>query len=75
MPLCNLAHGSIKPNAARRVGIRVWRSSALGLLFVLTAYARSVVYRGHIYVVGESTTAGSVHSTAGSKVVETYIPG
>ena len=38
-------------------------------------YARAVVYRGRIYTVGGSTTAGGVHSTAGSKVVETYLPG
>ncbi len=37
-------------------------------------YARSVVYRGRIYVVGGSTTAGLVHSTPGSRIVETYLP-
>ena len=37
-------------------------------------YARSVVYRGRIYVVGGSTTAGLVHSMPGSRIVETYLP-
>jgi N-acetylneuraminic acid mutarotase len=38
-------------------------------------YARSVVFRGRIYVVGGSTTAGSGHSSNGSRVVETFVPG
>ena len=37
-------------------------------------YARAVVYRGRIYVVGGSTVAGSVHSSTGSRIVETFAP-
>jgi N-acetylneuraminic acid mutarotase len=37
-------------------------------------YARAVVYRSRIYVVGGSTVAGAVHSSAGSRVVETFKP-
>jgi len=38
-------------------------------------YARSIVYRGKIYVVGSSTVAGAVHSATGSRIVETFAPG
>ena len=38
-------------------------------------YARSVVFRGRIFVVGGSTTAGLSHSSNGSRVVETFLPG
>jgi N-acetylneuraminic acid mutarotase len=37
-------------------------------------YARSVVYRGRIYVVGGSETAGASHSASGSRVVEWFVP-
>lgn len=37
-------------------------------------YARSVVYRGRIYVVGGSEVAGASHSAAGSRVVEWFVP-
>jgi N-acetylneuraminic acid mutarotase len=37
-------------------------------------YARSVVYRGRIYVVGGSTIAGDVHASRGSRVVESFLP-
>jgi N-acetylneuraminic acid mutarotase len=37
-------------------------------------YARAVVYRGRIYVVGGSTVAGAVHSSTGSRIVETFLP-
>ena len=38
-------------------------------------YARSVVYRGRIYVVGGGKTFGASHTAAGSRVVETFVPG
>lgn len=38
-------------------------------------YARSVVFHGRIYVVGGATTAGLSHSSNGSRVVETFVPG
>src|SRR4051794_17047835 len=37
-------------------------------------YARAVVFGGRIYVVGGSTTAGAVHATAGTRVVERFSP-
>jgi N-acetylneuraminic acid mutarotase len=37
-------------------------------------YARAVAYRSKIYVVGGSTVAGSVHSSTGSRLVETFVP-
>jgi N-acetylneuraminic acid mutarotase len=37
-------------------------------------YARAVVYRSRIYVVGGSTSAGAVHSSTGSKIVEAFRP-
>jgi Kelch motif len=37
-------------------------------------YARSVVYRGKVYVVGGSAVAGAVHSSTGSRMVETFVP-
>ena len=37
-------------------------------------YARAVVYRGGIYVVGGSTTFGDSHGAAGSTAVERYAP-
>jgi N-acetylneuraminic acid mutarotase len=39
------------------------------------SYARSVVFRGRIYVAGGSTTPGLAHSANGSRVVETFVPG
>jgi N-acetylneuraminic acid mutarotase len=37
-------------------------------------YARAVVYRNRIYVVGGSTAAGAVHSSTGSRIVEAFKP-
>jgi N-acetylneuraminic acid mutarotase len=37
-------------------------------------YARAVVYRGRIYVVGGSTVVGSVHSSTGSRIVGKFTP-
>ena len=37
-------------------------------------YARAVVYRSRIYLVGGSTVAGSVHSSTGSRLVDTFVP-
>jgi N-acetylneuraminic acid mutarotase len=37
-------------------------------------YARAVVFRSRIYVVGGSTSYGALHSSTGSRVVETYVP-
>ena len=39
------------------------------------SYARSVVFRGRIYVVGGSVTSGLAHSDTGSGVVESFVPG
>jgi N-acetylneuraminic acid mutarotase len=38
-------------------------------------YARSVVFRGRIVVAGGSTVPGSSHSSSGSRLVETFVPG
>jgi N-acetylneuraminic acid mutarotase len=53
-------------------GAGAWKR--VGRLPTPRNYARSVVYRGKIYVVGGSTRAGAVHSARGSRVVETYVP-
>ncbi len=53
-------------------GATAWRRVAS--LLVPRNYARSVVYRGRIYVVGGSTTAGDPHSAAGSRIVESFDP-
>jgi N-acetylneuraminic acid mutarotase len=37
-------------------------------------YARAVVYRSKIYVVGGSTVAGAVHSSTGSRLVDIFVP-
>jgi N-acetylneuraminic acid mutarotase len=37
-------------------------------------YARSVVYRDRIYVVGGSKVAGDVHAARGSRTVEWFRP-
>jgi N-acetylneuraminic acid mutarotase len=53
-------------------GATKWRR--VGRLRKARNYARSVVYRGKIFVVGGSTVAGAVHSATGSRLVETFKP-
>jgi N-acetylneuraminic acid mutarotase len=53
-------------------GATSWRR--IGRMPTARNYARSVVYRGKIYVVGGSKAAGAVHSSTGSRVVETFVP-
>jgi N-acetylneuraminic acid mutarotase len=50
------------------------RWTRVGRMPTARNYARSVVYRGRIYVVGGNTVAGSVHSAFGSRIVETFVP-
>jgi N-acetylneuraminic acid mutarotase len=53
-------------------GARAWQR--VGRMPKARNYARAVVYRGRIYVVGGSTVAGAVHSSTGSRIVETFTP-
>jgi N-acetylneuraminic acid mutarotase len=53
-------------------GATAWQR--VGRMPTARNYARAVVYRGRIYVVGGSTSAGAVHSSTGSRVVETFAP-
>jgi len=55
------------PNAS------VWRR--VGRMPIARNYARAVVYNRRIYVVGGSRTAGDVHATTGSRIVEWFRPG
>lgn len=50
------------------------RWQRIGRMPTARNYARAVVYRGRIFVVGGSTVAGSVHSATGSLVVEAFRP-
>jgi N-acetylneuraminic acid mutarotase len=50
------------------------RWERVGRLLHARNYARAVVFRRAIYVVGGSTTAGDVHGTPGSRIVERYVP-
>jgi N-acetylneuraminic acid mutarotase len=54
-------------------GASTWQR--VGRMPTARNYARSVVYRGRIYVVGGSRTAGDPHAATGSRVVEWFIPG
>jgi N-acetylneuraminic acid mutarotase len=38
-------------------------------------FARAVLFKGGVYVVGGSPTAGSSHASAGSRIVESYSAG
>jgi N-acetylneuraminic acid mutarotase len=50
------------------------RWQRVGRLQTARNYARGVVYRGKIYVVGGSRSAGDVHASTGSRIVETFTP-
>jgi N-acetylneuraminic acid mutarotase len=50
------------------------RWQRIGRMPTARNYARSVAFRGKIFVVGGSTAAGAVHSTTGSRVVEAFVP-
>ncbi|HEY6961647.1 MAG TPA: DUF1668 domain-containing protein [Gaiellaceae bacterium] len=54
-------------------GAREWRR--VSRLPTPRSYARAVVFRGRIYVVGGSTTFGDVHASTGSTIVDTFTPG
>ena len=53
-------------------GGKRWRR--VGHLPTARNYARSVVYRGRIYVVGGSTVPGDVHAARGSRAVQWFVP-
>lgn len=61
-------------NDVFKLGPRAKAWERVGVMPVARNYARAVVYRRRIYVVGGSTIAGNSHGATGSRIVEWFRP-